>query len=692
MMPFRKVRAVTTPLFITFLHFALPFASAFPIIARQNEAQAESSDRSSTWPVLADGTQDLAALVGLFATDSVERYTVDYSRGYLGAALAPCSMFGILGYVRALIKLAIGTDACVAAAFPTAPVRSILGVPPQDRLPGDELVTVNFLERTQVGDSITWRLIKSVAHTKESMPATWAHNAVASSDRMQPAFFLLEAGRESKKYISKQSPPRRWHVVVAILVSTGVNSFLILSIGDTWPWFKLVASAGMFVALFASSLTWATVYMTEQVPIFGKADPVYLDKEGEVHRRPCGSVSLKTSRKGTQICVIEKGGSYVLLPCETLSGRGYMLCRVASGILAAVITLGYLSQYIVVRSSTETQSLAWLLVQGALTLFRVLVWVYPSRWVPSFFDQKNVVYAHLRRPAFSDFQSSSGTLLGSGLGSYEAFQELELATGFASFGVGLDEITIPAGPLKSLQNIPLAPTFTKALKPDHTYIQQVTLALEARNLSWDMNPLLFRKLLLQRIDDPSLKILERSNKQILGDFTTKVLDLAGAPAWDESRPVLVPLVRVSFQLEALDEADRRTDRRLEQGWCTCFSQESPEMNLVEVFLDLDSQEPAWVPFAQVFPSPKTFRLGTFPKFRVVCETGEAGDLSIDSELTVHGYRRKWSEFSGMLTVAADVLRKAADGSLQRWYVQFHEDSVLAVEDLHPEVAKPVRVQ
>jgi hypothetical protein len=66
------------------------------------------------------------------------------------------------------------------------------------------------------------------------------------------------------------------------------------------------------------------------------------------------------------------------------------------------------------------------------------------------------------------------------------------------------------------------------------------------------------------------------------------------------------------------------------------------MNLVEVFLDLGSEEPTWVPFAQVLPAPKAFRLRTFPKFPVVCETAE--------------------------------------------------DSVLAVDDLHPEVAKPAKVQ
>lgn len=38
-------------------------------------------------------------------------------------------MLGIVGYVRALIKLAMGSEACVSAAFPTAPVRALLGVP-----------------------------------------------------------------------------------------------------------------------------------------------------------------------------------------------------------------------------------------------------------------------------------------------------------------------------------------------------------------------------------------------------------------------------------------------------------------------------------------------------------------------------------------------------------------------------------
>ena len=40
-------------------------------------SNGNSANRDNDFQVLADGTQDLAALVGLFATDGVERYTID---------------------------------------------------------------------------------------------------------------------------------------------------------------------------------------------------------------------------------------------------------------------------------------------------------------------------------------------------------------------------------------------------------------------------------------------------------------------------------------------------------------------------------------------------------------------------------------------------------------------------------------
>jgi len=62
-----------------------------------------SSGNRNTFQAFAAGTQDLAALVGLFATDSVERYGFDYTQGWLMPALATCSLLGFLGmYAQSL--------------------------------------------------------------------------------------------------------------------------------------------------------------------------------------------------------------------------------------------------------------------------------------------------------------------------------------------------------------------------------------------------------------------------------------------------------------------------------------------------------------------------------------------------------------------------------------------------------------
>lgn len=98
---------------------------ALPKVLAADSADNSKDDRSNTFQVLADGTQDLAALIGLFATDSVERYAVDYSRGYLSVAVATCSLLGILGYVRALVKLAMGSRSCQHSAFPTGKASSL---------------------------------------------------------------------------------------------------------------------------------------------------------------------------------------------------------------------------------------------------------------------------------------------------------------------------------------------------------------------------------------------------------------------------------------------------------------------------------------------------------------------------------------------------------------------------------------
>ncbi|KAL8765197.1 MAG: hypothetical protein Q9209_007658 [Squamulea sp. 1 TL-2023] len=135
-----------------------------------SKADDNKSDRKSPFQVLADGTQDLAALVGIFATNSVERYAVDYSKGHFSVASSLLSFLGLLGYVRALVKLALGSEGCQNAGFDTRSLRPLFGVPDEDRLPSDAVRQIYYVERSRSAQYVSWKLAATRKHTVDSMP------------------------------------------------------------------------------------------------------------------------------------------------------------------------------------------------------------------------------------------------------------------------------------------------------------------------------------------------------------------------------------------------------------------------------------------------------------------------------------------------------------------------------------------
>ncbi|KAI0575791.1 hypothetical protein TUN199_04369 [Pyrenophora tritici-repentis] len=76
---------------------------------------------------LAGGTQDLAALAGLFCTDGVERNALSVQSGYFGIAASSLSLLGILGLVRSAIKVALGLRRCSNAGFNLDSLRGLYG-------------------------------------------------------------------------------------------------------------------------------------------------------------------------------------------------------------------------------------------------------------------------------------------------------------------------------------------------------------------------------------------------------------------------------------------------------------------------------------------------------------------------------------------------------------------------------------
>ena len=76
---------------------------------------------------LASGSQDLAALLGLFCTQGVERNALANNFGYGTVIASSLSLLGILGLVKSSIKLALGLKRCEQAGFNLDSLRGIFG-------------------------------------------------------------------------------------------------------------------------------------------------------------------------------------------------------------------------------------------------------------------------------------------------------------------------------------------------------------------------------------------------------------------------------------------------------------------------------------------------------------------------------------------------------------------------------------
>lgn len=104
-----------------------------------------SAEMSSTASDLASGSQDLAALLGLFCTDGVERNALAYNFGWGTVVASSLSLLGVLGLVKSSIKLALGLKYCQQAGFNLDSIRGIYGY-----LPGESPTTGSLAKCSMV--------------------------------------------------------------------------------------------------------------------------------------------------------------------------------------------------------------------------------------------------------------------------------------------------------------------------------------------------------------------------------------------------------------------------------------------------------------------------------------------------------------------------------------------------------------
>ena len=240
---------------------ALPTSTGTTTVSSTNAAASATpstgADRDSSFQVFADGTQDIAALVGIFATDSVEKYAIDYSKGYLATAVANLSLLGLLGYVRLLIKLALGAKGCRKAGFDMKALRPIFGVQDEEYVPTDAVHGVYYMRRNKTEGQVHWSIVKTIKHTEESFQLLRMIRTCENKDLEIVSFGLSGA--------------RHFFVLpLLFILCSGLTCFpiMIFERPQRHPqsWTYYYATVGLFCSIVISTMTWMWVHIQEQHP------------------------------------------------------------------------------------------------------------------------------------------------------------------------------------------------------------------------------------------------------------------------------------------------------------------------------------------------------------------------------------------------------------------------------------------
>ncbi|CAD6584295.1 MAG: hypothetical protein ASARMPRED_001727 [Alectoria sarmentosa] len=359
-----------------------------------------SANRNDGFQILADGTQDLAALVGLFATDGVERYTIDYTRGFLPPVTAPISLFGLLGYVRSLLKLSLGTEFCERTGFSTTSLRSYAGVRRRDVPQSERIIEVHYLERTISDLSVEWNVVKTIPHTQESMPLIAGGGKRALRDRRayDPSFSiamcsLVRSGSTARLAFGMCG--------LCLMLTSSLSSLMVLMFPAPWTWARFFACVGLPVSVLIGGLPWCWVYITEHLP-FESCDWFRSDwKDGTALVARSADVSGQSLIRKSSFAYFARDDHFYIFDCRAVSVSGLRVIKATSFCAAVCITIAYICQYIELKSASARQSGIWLSIQGILAIVRVLAWDWAPRAL-GFSTEADVRWTDQRDKFFKD--------------------------------------------------------------------------------------------------------------------------------------------------------------------------------------------------------------------------------------------------------------------------------------------------
>ncbi|KAL9636906.1 MAG: hypothetical protein Q9204_002076 [Flavoplaca sp. TL-2023a] len=237
---------------------------------------------SNTASDLASGSQDLAALLGLFCTQGVERNALANNFGYGTVVASSLSLLGVLGLVKSSIKLALGLKRCEQAGFNLDSLRGIFGY-----LEGESPSQGTKLDCMVV--KVTFGSRKILIHKENrwfSGGNTPMVNVGVGPENLHRNTLMINLGN-----LMEEKRLRKHAVVIisALVVSAGLTSWLLEIVQAEWNWIKVVAIPGLHACLVL--LVGIPLYYDSQVN--QPAKHMTLDSWDRLHFEPRQSIPGK---------------------------------------------------------------------------------------------------------------------------------------------------------------------------------------------------------------------------------------------------------------------------------------------------------------------------------------------------------------------------------------------------------------
>lgn len=321
-----------------------------------------SSNSDSVGSNIANGTQDLAALAGVFGTESVERNALATQNGTVSIAVSSLSMLGLLGLVKSTLKITLGLDRCRAAGFNLDSIRGFLGYGR-----GEPASRGSIFECYSI--KVTFALDKIIIHRKERRLDDENTPMVAVGSAWKDGFKCQTVINLGNHWHEAAILERPWFSLLVALVCSGITSWLLLLIKHPWDWTKGIATGGLHSCLMAmTSLPLWYIVRTGRPQLHLTPEKWDLLHYGSQER---GLLSL--------LLVKVNGGDVVHFQ-KDVSQLTSLPVRVAGLLISAITVVAYICQYAIVKTGSNKEVIIWISAQACAALLRVLYWTFGTAW------------------------------------------------------------------------------------------------------------------------------------------------------------------------------------------------------------------------------------------------------------------------------------------------------------------------